>query len=469
MSFDLRGEIQAFIQPEHLSLGQQVTVPVRVRNTGSTAWSSSMFPSCFLSYHWYTLQGEHIVFDGLRTALPGSIDPSAEMDCYINVGAPPAPGRYRLELDLVAEGVSWMGGGPQWEVEVISPENDRRVTLVSPVWLPNDAVGNQILLKLRLFLNWGYLPLLFIGAHPAGFPDDLRPYYVVVQPDQLLNNAASNPALDWALSHIKDSEIAIFDYPVYYSLIEAIKVCPAQKIIFDYHGVTPPHLWRGQDGRFILEYGIKRLNLVAYADYAIAHSEFTRNELIGTGLIAQERVSVIPYAVPQEIFRPSEKIVDIRRRYGLGDGPMLLYVGRFAYNKRIDILVDALAKVRKRYPTACLLLVGDDQSPAFRDDIAAIRARISELELESAAIFTGPVNHHELPPFYNACDLYVTSSLHEGFCIPVVEAMACGKPVVASASAALPWTVGDAGLTFSAEQVDECVAAICKILDSANV
>jgi hypothetical protein len=89
--------------------------------------------------------------------------------------------------------------------------------------------------------------------------------------------------------------------------------------------------------------------------------------------------------------------------------------------------------------------VGDDRTdPGFRPIVAAARARAVELGVSEDVVWTGRVE--KVAPYYGLADVYVTASLHEGFGVPLIEAMASGVPVVASRSGAMPWVLGDAGL-----------------------
>src|SRR5262245_12069892 len=145
---------------------------------------------------------------------------------------------------------------------------------------------------------------------------------------------------------------------------------------------------------------------------------------------------------------------------------VLLYVGRMAGNKRVIDLVRALPLIDARHPGAMLLLVGDDRVPAYAHVVAEARAEAARLGCADQVIFTGSVDHRQLHRYYNTCDIYVTSSLHEGFCIPIVEALACGKPAVGTHITALPETIGPAGLTFRPEDPADLAAKVLEILDS---
>jgi O-antigen biosynthesis protein len=255
----------------------------------------------------------------------------------------------------------------------------------------------------------------------------------------------------------------VFNYSTYYPLAEAIQLVGRGVVLFDYHGVTPPELWDGPGVEDLIR-GQQQLGLVRYADYAIAHSSYTRTELVASGGISPDRVDVIPYVVPLGSFRPGPRDAELVERYRLEGKVVLLYIGRMAGNKRIIDLVRALPPVAAEHPGATLLLVGDASTPAYTKVVADARAEAARLGVAEQVIFTGPVAHTELHRYYRTCDIYVTSSLHEGFCIPVVEAMACGVPVVGTRAAALPETIGDAGLIAEPQNPSDLAQKVLQLL-----
>ncbi|HEX5691682.1 MAG TPA: glycosyltransferase family 4 protein, partial [Roseiflexaceae bacterium] len=215
-----------------------------------------------------------------------------------------------------------------------------------------------------------------------------------------------------------------------------------------------------------LHYSQQRLELARYADYAIAHSSYARGELLEWASIDPERVYAMPYVVPLETFRPAPRDAELVTRYGLEGRVVLLYVGRMSSHKRIVDMVRAMPAIHARYPGAILLLVGDDSIDSYKQTISEARAEAERLGCAAEVIFTGAVDHSQLDRFYSSCDIYVTSSLHEGFCIPVIEAMACGVPVVGTHTTALPETIGPAGLTFQPKNPADLAAKVVQLLDS---
>lgn len=114
----------------------------------------------------------------------------------------------------------------------------------------------------------------------------------------------------------------------------------------------------------------------------------------------------------------------IRKMHGISDDdPVILYVGRIVPHKGIHNLIKAFNLVKKQYPSAKLLIVGK----CYHDKYFAELTKLAD----ESVIFVGPVGEDELPLYYAACDVYATCSIFEGFNLPLAEAQACGKPVVA--------------------------------------
>ncbi|HET9223690.1 MAG TPA: glycosyltransferase, partial [Roseiflexaceae bacterium] len=105
------------------------------------------------------------------------------------------------------------------------------------------------------------------------------------------------------------------------------------------------------------------------------------------------------------------------------------------------------------------------QQAAYARVAAEAEAEAATLGVVDGVIFTGQVPDAELVAHYQCTDLFVTASLHEGFCIPVIEAQACGKPVVGTAATALPETIGAGGLTFQPRDHADLARQILAVLE----
>jgi glycosyltransferase involved in cell wall biosynthesis/2-polyprenyl-3-methyl-5-hydroxy-6-metoxy-1,4-benzoquinol methylase len=329
-----------------------------------------------------------------------------------------------------------------------------RVSLFNSNLLAKDAVGTSVINMARFFRRRGDQVQIFIEHPPEDVPKDTATLCRVLHLGDLIGGQQT---------HFELSDLFIYHYPAHYALLESIKGIERGAVIFDYHGVTPPELWGSAYDWDLLVRGVEGVSLVHYADLAIVHSEFTKAELIRHSGYETDRIRVLPLAVPLERFKPTGKDAGLVRKYGLEGQRVLLFVGRMAGNKRIDLLVRALAEIGEEIPDVKLLLVGDDRSsPAFVAIVEEAKAQAKELGVGEDVIFTGRVA--ELPKYYNLCDVYVTSSLHEGFGVPIIEAMACGVPVVGSHYGALPETIGEAGLTFEPGNVEDLADKVLSML-----
>jgi glycosyltransferase involved in cell wall biosynthesis len=157
----------------------------------------------------------------------------------------------------------------------------------------------------------------------------------------------------------------------------------------------------------------------------------------------------------------SERLAAAKSRGGAD----LLFVGKVSPHKAPHDLVKMLAVYRRLYdPRARLHLVG---SPLGERYAAALGAFVRELGLGEAVSVTGSLPAGALESYYRAADVFVCASEHEGFCVPLVEAMGHGVPVVAYGVCAVPETVGDAGLLLDSKEPLRFAAAVARVLSDA--
>jgi glycosyltransferase involved in cell wall biosynthesis len=446
-----RARYQLHDPPISLAADECALVDIDITNVGELPWPHRGERRLALSYRWLDALGRLLPGEGPHAPLPRAVAPGEVVRLEVRIEPPERPGEHVLQVELVEEGVAWLserGDEPlRLPVHVLPGDDRPRVCLVNGACRLHDAVSNHALEQLRFFHERGYRVLLLVGDIDERLPRELRRHICLVAPDALQDDTPPL-AVRRAVTHFHGAELLIFHYASYYPLAEAIRLVGAGATILDYHGVTPPALWSGAQGADELDAGARLAALARFADHAHAHSAFARDELAATARIPADTISVFPYAVPLEAFRPGARDAALVARYGLEEGPGLLYVGRMAGNKRVVDLVRALPIVRARFPHARLLLVGDDKTPPYPQLVAEARREAEALGVGDAVIFTGQLPLDELVALYQTCDLFVTASRHEGFCIPVIEALACGTPVVGANATALPETIGPGGLTF---------------------
>jgi glycosyltransferase involved in cell wall biosynthesis len=194
------------------------------------------------------------------------------------------------------------------------------------------------------------------------------------------------------------------------------------------------------------------------ADAVIAVSECTKRDAIRFYGIPEEKITVI-YEGVNPRFRPAspEAIAAVRARYNLPEH-FILYVGTIEPRKNLTALLEAFHHLLATHDLR-LVFVGKKgwlYEGFFR--------RLRELGLEDRVIFTGYVPDEDLPAIYSVADLFVFPSLYEGFGLPVLEAMACGVPVICSNTSSLPEVAGDAALLVDPTDVRALAGAMERAL-----
>jgi len=337
-----------------------------------------------------------------------------------------------------------------------------RVTYLINNLYPADGVGNSIVELSRYFLA-RHADLLIGHGAEAIPPDDLGAHCTSLTGADL--EGGPEGICGAAAQHFWTSDLVLIDYAVYHELAEAIAwPHPGLKILV-YHGLTPLHMWQSEIGRADLQTSHHKLSLARTADFCIAASDSARSELENAG-IDPARIVLLPYCVRGDRFHPRPRDLRLEKLWDLRDHFVLLYTGRMAQNKRIPWLVRAFASARASGLPLKLLLVGNDHTEPYRSQARLAQQLADELGVGRHIVFAGTVGDDVLPFCFNLADIYVSASVHEGFGIPVVEALASGKPVVAARAASIPEIVGDAGRLVDPDRPEEMAQAVVEILSA---
>jgi L-malate glycosyltransferase len=250
----------------------------------------------------------------------------------------------------------------------------------------------------------------------------------------------------------RDGDITIFHYALPSPMTDAFGRLPDGRVL-QYHNVTPAHFFAPYDPPLFRLATLARrelARLVGRVDLALGVSEYNRQELQALGFAP---TGVLPLAVDtaritRKVARPAlEQILD-------DDFVNFLFVGRIAPNKAIEDHI-RLAEHYKRYVDAHYRFIFVGRYDAVPRYYSTIRALMSEYRmLNERFIFTGPVPDEDLAIYYRHAAVYISLSEHEGFCAPLVEAMAADVPILAYAAAAVPETLGGAGLQFAPKDLE---------------
>jgi glycosyltransferase involved in cell wall biosynthesis len=227
-----------------------------------------------------------------------------------------------------------------------------------------------------------------------------------------------------------------------------------------HHNLTPPEMLAGWEPQVVpgLRWGRRQLvELASSVDFALAVSAFNRADLRDSGY---RDVEVVPILLDLDAFDRevvAARLARLEADKAVG-GADLLFVGRIAPNKCQHDLVKALVAYRRSVdPRARLRLVGGSSSERYLD---AIRAFARGAGVADAVDLAGSVSAGELAAYYRTADVFVSASEHEGFCVPLLEAMHHRVPIVAFAAAAIPETLAGAGVLVTSKAPAELAAAI---------
>ena len=310
-----------------------------------------------------------------------------------------------------------------------------------------DAIGNDTLAIRDFIREKGYETAIYaegIDARlPAGtaLPWDRMP--TLEHDDILLYHASTGTPLNTALLSYGGKKVMI------------------------YHNVTPPRYFSGYSptAEDNCRWGELQIGYIArYVDSCIADSEYNKQQLLAMG--CQCPIEVCPILIPFEDYEkaPDEKLLQKYR----GDGwTNLLFVGRIAPNKCQQDVIRAFYVYQKRYnPKSRLFLVGNGTGEKYQQQLADYA---QQLGIADKVIFPGHIKFNAILAYYQLADVFVCMSEHEGFCVPIVEAMHFRKPIVAYASTAIPETLGKGGLLLDTKDPELAAGAINRVLEDSNL
>jgi glycosyltransferase involved in cell wall biosynthesis len=205
---------------------------------------------------------------------------------------------------------------------------------------------------------------------------------------------------------------------------------------------------------------------IEHADAIIAISEHTRHDLIERLGARPERITVTPLAHDPGLVQVTDprRLAAVRKRYGLPEH-FILFLGALEPRKNLQRLLEAYAALPPGLRRDVALVVAG-MSGWLND---SIHARVVELGLEPSVHFAGYVETADLGAVYSLATVLAYPSLYEGFGLPVIEAMACGTPVLTSSVSSLPEVAGDAAVLVEPADVGSITAGLRRLLESPTL
>ncbi len=325
----------------------------------------------------------------------------------------------------------------------------RAVHQFVPALIPRDATGSHTL-------------LLRQALRDAGWRSEI---YAEATHDELLGESIR---VEEYPAQAAPGDVLIYQFSTSSMVAELLAERP-EPLVIDYHNVTHPDLygeWDPVSAKRSAD-ALSQLALLApRSALGLADSEFNRADLEAAGC---RRTAVVPVLVDLErLVAPPDPRVSARLVAAKGGGGAdWLFVGRLVPSKAQHDLVKALWAYRRLYdPRARLHLVGPTPSSRY---LASLRAFVADLGLADAVRITGEVSDDALAAHLVHADVYVSLSVHEGFGVPLLEAMRASVPVVALSAGAVPDTVGSAALLMDRVEPSLVAAAVARLLGDAEL
>ncbi|MEO7189761.1 MAG: glycosyltransferase [Vicinamibacterales bacterium] len=296
-------------------------------------------------------------------------------------------------------------------------------------WVPaahrGDAVGDNARALRDLFRRWGHQSDIFALTVDDELQGDVR---------------------SWHDTSARQGDVTILHFAMPSPMTTALTTVPGARVLC-YHNVTPSHFFVPFDKELVRLTALGRrelATLVGRVDLALGVSEYNRTELDDAGFAP---TGVLPLIVQTDRLTSAPRLPALERI--LQDGlTNIVFVGRIAPNKKIEDHI-RLAEHYKRYVDVYYRFIFVGKHDAVPTYYSAVQGLIAEYRMLSERFwFTGPASDAELAAYYRNAHAYVSLSEHEGFCVPLVEAMAMNVPVLAYGAAAVPETLGGAGVTF---------------------
>ena len=313
-----------------------------------------------------------------------------------------------------------------------------------PALLPRDATGDHTLALRDTFRQ-------------AGWTSDI---YVEAAHDELLGEATY---FERYPEHAQPGDILLYQLSTA-SPVADFLLGRTETLVLDYHNITPAGFYMDWEEHTAEKVALARRQMAELAPRAtlgIADSAFNAAELRAYGCPATEVVPIltdIDAWGSRSLADPAELA---RRKEAHGPGTVLLFVGRLSPNKNQHLLVETLWLYRRWYdPEARLALVGPAITGAYAE---AVMTYAEELGLAGAVDHGEHLTPAQLAAWYSDADVYVCLSDHEGFCIPLLEAMHFDLPIVALAAGAVPETLGQAGILIDSKRPSVAAAAVHQV------
>ena len=301
-----------------------------------------------------------------------------------------------------------------------------RIIQLLPTLAYGDAVGNDVLALHDYLSQKGYKTLIYAENIDPRINKEAVKHYTEI------------PALS-------EDDILLYHFSTGCEVLaQVLRKCICRKVMI-YHNITPREYFSeyNTDLANLVDEGRKKLsNLKDVFECCLADSEYNKQDLIREGYTCP--IGVLPILIP---FTDYKKLPDetVLKKYENDGITNILFTGRIAPNKKLEDVIAAFAYYHKfMNPKSRLFIVGSDSGMEIYAN--RLRQYVKLLGMEEKEVFTGHIPFSQVLAYYSLADVFLCMSNHEGFCVPLIEAMIFNIPVLAYQAAAVPETLGHAGI-----------------------
>lgn len=320
-----------------------------------------------------------------------------------------------------------------------------QVNQILPSLNYGDAIGNEVL-EIRKFLN------------SLGYKSDIYVQHVHTK-------LAKIPKRISDYGKVSSSEnVMIIHFAIGSDIFESVKSLPDKKILI-YHNITPHDFFLGVNESLVDLSRNGRKQLAEFADivnYSLGDSEYDQRELIELGF---KNTGILPILIDFEKYNqvPDQEVL---RRYD-DDYTNLICVGRLSPNKKQEDIIRIFYYYNKCInPRSRLFLIGSyDGTEKYH---VQLKGLIKQLKLHNVFL-PGQVDFKELLAYYKLADIFISMSEHEGFCVPLLESMHFGIPIIAYNSTAIPHTLNGTGILVNEKHYEEVAELVCILMNDERV
>lgn len=321
-----------------------------------------------------------------------------------------------------------------------------KVIQMLPTLSYGDGVGNDTIAFDKVLKRCGYSTKIYAENIDSRIPSG------IVSPVQ-------------KLPRLTDRDVILYHLSTGTALNTLLSKLPARKVII-YHNITPPHFFQPYSIRSeqLCACGLKEAGaLASYADYCLAVSEFNKQDLRDMGY--QCPIDVLPILIP---FEDYEKTPDrhVMSRFR-DEYTNIIFVGRISPNKKQEDVIAAFYYYQKYINSKSRLIFVGSYS-GMETYYKRLMEYVKQLDLKNC-IFTGHISFPEILAYYKIADVFLCMSEHEGFCIPLVEAMYFQIPIIAYKSTGVIDTLGAGGILLEKKEPVVTAEMIHKIVTSKEL